>query len=105
MQRFLVPEGGNKPGLVVQYMRQFDHLSQYAPDMVHTETKKIVSFGTKKELKEVLRPSLLQVMGSQRGGKIFGFQIRGPNSYDRFSGRGGKPQTRGKRKNGPGNQG
>ena len=37
--------------------------------MVHTETKKNVSLGTDKELNEVLRPSPLQIMGSQRSGK------------------------------------
>ena len=34
MQRFLVPKGGNRPGHVVEHVRQFDHLSRYAPDMV-----------------------------------------------------------------------
>ena len=86
----------------MKYVRQFDHLSRYAPDMVHMETKKNVSLGTDEELKEVLRPSPLQVMGRQRNGKSFGFQIRGPNSHDKFSGRGGKPQIGGKRKSGPG---
>ena len=73
--------------------------------MVHIETKKNVSLGTDEEFKEVLRPSPLQVMGSQRSGKRFGFQIRGPNSHDKFSGRGGKAQIGGKRKSGPSNQG
>ena len=65
MQRFPSPQGGNRPGPMVEYVRQFDHLSRYAPDMVHTETKKNVSLGTDEELKEVLRSSPLQVMGSQ----------------------------------------
>ena len=64
-----------------------------------------MSLGTNEELKEVLRPRPLQVMGSQRSGKRFGFQIRGPNSHDKFSGRGGKPQIGGKRKSRLGNQG
>ena len=34
MQRFLVPQGGNRLGPVVEYVRQFDHLSLYAPDMI-----------------------------------------------------------------------
>ena len=37
--------------------------------MVHTETKKNGSLGTDEELKEVLQPSPLQVMGSQQIGK------------------------------------
>ena len=102
IQRFPVPQDGNRPSPTVEYVRQFDHLSQYAPDMVHTEN---VSLGTSDGLKEVLRPCPLQVVGSQRSGKRFGFQIRGPSRHNKFSGRGGKPQTGGKRKNGPGNQG
>ena len=54
MQRFPVPQGGNRPGPVVECVRQFDHLSQYAPDMVQIETKKNVSIGIGDELKEVL---------------------------------------------------
>ena len=72
MQRFPVPKGGNRPGPVVEYVRQFDHLSQYAPNMVHTKTNKNVSLDTEEELKEVLRPSPLQVIGSQRSGKSLG---------------------------------
>ena len=56
---------------MVKYVWQFDHLSRYAPDMVHTGTKKNVSLGTDEELKEVLRSSPLQVMGSQWSGKKF----------------------------------
>ena len=37
--------------------------------MVHTEAKKNGSLGTNEELKEVLQPSPLQVIGSQRSGK------------------------------------
>ena len=72
MQRFPVPQGRNRPGPVVECVRQFKHLSQYAPDMVQMETKKNVSIGIGDELKEVLRPSPLQVVGRQRGGKRFG---------------------------------
>ena len=46
VQRFPVPQCGNRPGPVVEYMRQFDHLSGYALDMVHMETKRNVSSGT-----------------------------------------------------------
>ena len=58
--------------------------------MVHMETKKNVSLGTGDGLKEVLRPSPLQGMGSQRSGKRFGLQIRKPNSQGISSGCGGK---------------
>ena len=105
MQRVPVPQCGNRPSPIVESIRQFDHLSQYAPDMVHTETKKNVSIGTGDEWKEVLRPILLQVVGRQRGGRRFGFQIRRPNSQGMSSGRGGKSQIGGKRKSGLGNQG
>ena len=54
---------------MAKYVRQFDHLSRYALDMVHMEIKKNMSLSTNEELKEVLRPSPLQVMGSQRSGK------------------------------------
>ena len=64
MQRFPVPQDGNRPGPVVKYVRQFDHLSRHAPDMVHTETKKNVSLGADEEFKEVLCPTPLRVMGS-----------------------------------------
>ena len=104
MQRFLVSQGENRPSLVVEYVRQFDHLSRYAPDMVHTEIKKNVSLGTSSGSKEVLRLSPLQVMGSQRSGKKFGFQIRKPNSEGMSSGYSGKSQIEGKRKSGLGNQ-
>ena len=43
VQRFSFPQGGNRPGPMVEYVWQFDYLSRYAPDMVHTETKKSVS--------------------------------------------------------------
>ena len=58
--------------------------------MVHTETKKNVRLGTDEELKEVFRPSLLQVIGSQRSGKRFGFQIKKTNSQGMSSGHGGR---------------
>ena len=54
---------------MVKYVRQFDHMSRYAPDTIYIEAKKSVSLGTNKELKEVLRPSPLQVMESQWSGK------------------------------------
>ena len=94
-QRFLVPQGGNRPGPVVEYVRQFDHMCdnyrgwEYALDMVQTETEKNVSVGTSDGLKEVLRPSLLQVVKSQQSG--------------RYNGRGGKSQIGGKRKRELGN--
>ena len=62
--------------------------------MVQTETKKNVSLSIDEGLKEMLRPSPLQVIGSQQSGKRFGFQIRSPNSYGRFSGRGWKVSDR-----------
>ena len=103
-QRFLVPQDGNRPGPVVKYVRQFDHLSRYALDMVHTETKKNMSLGTSDGLNEVMRPSPLQVMGSQQSGKRFGVQTRKPKSQDRPSGCGGRSQIGGKQKSGHGNQ-
>ena len=45
IQRFPVPRGGNRPGPMVEYARKFDHLSQYALDMVHAKTRKNVSMG------------------------------------------------------------
>ena len=38
-------QGGNRPGPVVEYVRQIDHLSRYAPDMVYTKTWKNMSTG------------------------------------------------------------
>ena len=43
VQRFPFPQGRNRPGPMVEYVQQFDHLWRYAPDMVHMETKKNVS--------------------------------------------------------------
>ena len=80
-------------------------MSRYAPDMVHTETKKNVSLGTGDGLKEVLRPRPFQVVGSQQSDKRFGFQIRRPISQGRSSGHCGKSQICGKKKSGLGNQG
>ena len=71
--------------------------------MVETETKRNVNSGTSDGLKEVIRPSQLQVVRSQRSGKRFGFQTRKPKSQDRPSGYGGKSQIGGKRKSGQGN--
>ena len=73
VQRFPIPQGGNRLGPIVEYVWQFDHLLWYAPDMVYTETKKNVNLGTSNGLKEVLRLSPIQVMGSQWSGKRFGF--------------------------------
>ena len=73
MQRFPVPQGRNRPGPVVEYVRQFDHLSQCAPDMVHTETRKNVNMGISSGQKEVFQSSPLQIVGNQRGGRRFGF--------------------------------
>ena len=70
-----------------------------------TKTDKSLSLGTSSEQKEVLQPCPLQIVGSQRGGGRFGFQTRRPNNQDRFGGVSGKPQIRGKRKSGLGNQG
>ena len=80
-------------------------LLRYAPDMVHTKTKKNVRLGISDGLKEVLQRSPLQVMRSQQSGKRVGFQIRGPSSHDRFNGLGGTSQIGGKRKSELGNQG
>ena len=63
-----------------------------------------MSLGIGEELKEVLQPSPLEVIGSQQSGKRLGFQIRKPNSQGMSSGHGGKSQIGGKRKNGLGNQ-
>ena len=41
MQRFPVSHGEYKAGPVVEYVRQFDQLSQYTPDMVQTERGKV----------------------------------------------------------------
>ena len=68
-------------------------------------TDKSLSFGTSSGQKEVLQPGPLQIMGSQRGGERFGFQTRRPNNQDKSGAPSGKPQTGGKRKSGPGNQG
>ena len=43
VQRFPILQDGNRPGPIVEYVRQSDHLLRYAPDMVHTKTKKNVS--------------------------------------------------------------
>ena len=104
MQWFPVPQGGNKPGPMVKYVRHFDHLSQYAPDMVRTETRKNVSMGIGRGQKDVFQTSSLQIVENQRGGRRFGFQERRPNTQERSSGFSGKPQIGGKRKSGQGNQ-
>ena len=58
-QWFLVPRGGNRPGPVLEYARQFDHLLQYAPNMVCTTTRKNVSMGIGSGQKEVFQTSPL----------------------------------------------
>ena len=45
------------------------------------------------------------MVGKQRSGGRFGFQTRRPNNQNKPGRSGGKPQTGGKRKTGPGNQG
>ena len=69
------------------------------------KTDKSLNFGTGSAQKEVLQPSPLQMMGNQRSGGRFGFQARRPNNQNKPGGPSGKPQTGGKRKSGPGNQG
>ena len=43
VQGFPFPQGGNRPGPVVEYVRHIDHLSRYAPDIVYMETRKNMS--------------------------------------------------------------
>ena len=69
------------------------------------KTNKGLSLGTSGGQKEVLQQSPLQIVGNQRSGGRFGFQARRPNNQNKPGGSSGKPQTRGKRKSGPGNQG
>ena len=69
------------------------------------KTDKGLSLGTSGRQKEVLQPSPLQIVGNQHSGGRFGFQTRRPNNQSKPSGSGGKPQTGGKRKNEPRNQG
>ena len=69
------------------------------------KTDKGSSLGTGGGQKEVLQPSPLQTMGKQCSGGRFGFQERRPNNQNKPSESSGKPQTGGKRKSGPGNQG
>ena len=71
--------------------------------MVQIETKRNVSSGTSDGLKKVIRPSPLQVVGSQQSGKRFGVQTRKPKTQDRPSGCGRKSQIGRKRKSGHGN--
>ena len=49
-----------------------------------------MSLGTDGELKEVIQPSPLQVVGNQRSGRRFGFQSRKPNKQVRLDGTGGR---------------
>ena len=44
MQRFPVSQGEYGVGPVVEYVRQFDQLSRYTPDMVQTETSEVWRF-------------------------------------------------------------
>ena len=69
------------------------------------KTDKGLSLGIGSGQKEVLQPSSLQIMGGQHSGGRFGFQTRKPNNQNKSSESSGKPQIRGKRKSGPGNQG
>ena len=134
---------------VLEYVRKFDQLSWYAPNMIQTETSKVQRFlsrlrpglpglvdtgrdgpklyadavgrvirqescaktekglnlGTGSAQKEVLQPSLLQIVRSQRKGGWLGFQTRRPNNQSKPSGSSGKLHTGGKRKSEPGSQG
>ena len=69
------------------------------------KTDKSLNLSTSNAQKEVLQPSPLQMVGNQRSGGWFGFQARRPNNQNKSGGSGGKPETRGKRKSGPGNHG
>ena len=66
---------------------------------------KVLRSGTSDGQKEVSQPSPLQIVGNQRSGGRFGFQARRPNNRNKPGGSGGKIQTGGTRKSGPGNQG
>ena len=68
------------------------------------KTDKSLSLSAGSGQKEVLQPSPLQMVGSQHGGKRFELQPKKPNNQDKIGGPSGKPQTRGKRKSGSGNQ-
>ena len=69
------------------------------------KTEKKVNLSANEGLKETTQPNKSQVYRNQRGGRRLGFQWRKPINQDKSSGSGGKYQTGGKRKNGPGNQG
>ena len=66
------------------------------------KTEKNVNVSASKGLKEVKQPSPLQVYNPRSGGRL-GFQSRKSNNQDKTGGSGGKPQSDGKRKNGPRN--
>ena len=69
------------------------------------KTNKGLSLGTGGGQKEVLQPSPLQMVRNQCSGGRFGFQAKRPNNQNKSGGSGGKPQTGGKRKSRPENQG
>ena len=47
---------------MLEYVRQFDQLSRYVPDMIQTETSKVWRF------RNELRPSLARLMNTERNG-------------------------------------
>ena len=55
------------------------------------KTYKGLNLGTGSAKKEVLQPSSLQIMGGQRSGGRFGFQMRRPSNQNKSGGSGGKP--------------
>ena len=67
------------------------------------KTKNRVNPSAGEELKETTQPNQSQVCQNQRGDGRLGFQSKRPNNQDKSSEFGGKRQTGGKRKNGPGN--
>ena len=103
---------GLRPGLAGLVDTERDGLESYADAVGRAirqdswaKTDKSLNLGTGSAQKEVLQPSPLQMVGSQHSGGRFGFQARRPNNQNKPGGSDGKPQTRGKRKSGPGNQG
>ena len=95
----LVDTGRDGPESYIDAVRRAIRQESWA------KTDRGLNLGTGGKQKEVLQPSPLQIVGSQRSGGRFGFQMRRPNNQNKFGGSGGKPETGGKRKSGPGNQG
>ena len=95
----LVDTGRDGPELYADAIgRTIQHESQAKMD-------KGLSLGTGGGQKEVLEPSPLQIVGSQRSGGRFEFQTRKPNNQKKSGGSGGKPQIGGKMKSWPRNHG